>query len=86
MHFPVKKIKFNSKYHKINQFMTAGILISRRNKFDLQKKALSNPVSYMQMYKNYRNMYNSVVRASKKLYIEENFKKYQKNAKKTWDF
>jgi hypothetical protein len=86
LHFPAKQIKFNKNVHKINGYMTKGLLISRKNKMALHKKALLNPNMYMPNYRNYRNMYNTLVRASKKLYIDENFKQYQKDPKKTWDF
>jgi hypothetical protein len=85
LHFPLRKIKFNVNYHKIKSYMTTGLLTSRRKKLDLQKKALLNPDMYSAMYRNYRNMYNTVLRASKKLHIDDNFKKFQKNPKKTWD-
>jgi hypothetical protein len=86
LHFPVKIVKFNKNVHKINGYMTKGLLTSRRNKVALHKKTLLNPDMYLLTYRNYRNLYNSLIRASKKMYIEENFKKYQKNPKKTWDF
>jgi hypothetical protein len=85
LHFPLKRIKFNVNYHKVKSYMTAGILTSRRKKLVLQKKVLVNPALYKNEYKIYRNLYNSVVRASKKMYIEDNFKKFEKNPKKTWD-
>jgi hypothetical protein len=65
--------------------MTNGLLISRKKKLELHKRALLNP-ELTQYYKNYRNMYNSVLKLSKKMYIEENFKNYKGNPKKTWDF
>jgi hypothetical protein len=65
--------------------MTSGLLTSRRKKLELQKKALLNPNVYAIMYRNYRNLYNSVLRASKKMYIDNSFKKYERNPKKTWD-
>jgi hypothetical protein len=85
LHFPLRKVKFNVNYHKIKSYMTTGLLTSRRKKLDLQKKALLNPDMYSVMYRNYRNMYNSVLRASKKLHIDSNFNKFQKNPNKTWD-
>ena len=36
------------------------------------------------MYKNYRNLYAKVIRASKKLYNEQQLSKYQSDCKKTW--
>jgi hypothetical protein len=82
LHFPSKRIKFNKNFHKINQFMTPGLLVSRRNKLLLQKKSIANPDLYHVQYRNYRNLYNSVLRAIKKMYVDENFKKYQGTLKK----
>ena len=36
-------------------------------------------------YKNYRNIFNSLIRASKQKQLDENFRKYSKNPKKMWD-
>ena len=38
--FPSRKVSFNKNYHKINKFMTAGLLISRRRKLELYKTYL----------------------------------------------
>ncbi len=85
LHFPLKKCKFNCNIHKKKNFMTNGLLVSRKNKIRLQKQSILQPELYNNKYILYRNLYNRVIKASKKLYIEENFKKYQKNPKKTWD-
>jgi len=45
LHFPLIKKKFNKNFHKINDFMTAGLLVSRRNKINLHKKQLWIPLS-----------------------------------------
>jgi hypothetical protein len=73
LHFPLKKVKFNLNYHKVKGYMTSGLLTSRRRKLELQKKSLLNPTVYLESYKLYRNVYNSLVRASKKMYIDDNF-------------
>jgi hypothetical protein len=65
--------------------MTAGLLISRSSKIKLHKLALLNPSLYFNQYKAYRNMFNSTLRLSKKLFLEVKFKSYEKNPKKTWD-
>jgi hypothetical protein len=85
LHFPVKKVTFNRNVHRVNPYMTIGLLISRRRKIELHKKALRNHEHTM-YYRSYRNIYNAVLKQSKKLYIEENFKNYKGNPKKTWDF
>ena len=84
--FPEKMVKFNKNYHKINKFMTQGLLVSRHTKNTLHKNLLLNPTSELSLqYKQYRNLYNSLLRISKQLYYEENFKIFRKNPKKTWD-
>jgi hypothetical protein len=85
LHFPLKKVKFNRNIHKINNFMTSGILTSRSTKNLLHKKALLNPGLHYEKYKTYRNIYNRVVKLSKQITLNEQFKKYQRNPKKTWD-
>ena len=85
LHFPLIKVKLNRNVHNVNNFMTKGLLISRKNKNLLQKKALIEPLLYNERYKNYRNIFNSLVRASKQKTVDENFRKYSKNPKKTWD-
>jgi len=86
LHFPIKKVKFNKNVHKKNDFMTLGLLTSRNTKNELHKKALQNPELFIGHYKKFRNIYNSLVKLSKQKAIDEKFKKFRKNPKKTWDF
>jgi len=44
----------------------------------------SLPGSNSRLFKNYRNLFNTVVRASKKLYFETQLQKNSSNLKKTW--
>ena len=86
LNFPPTKKKFNKNYHKINGYMTQGLLISRRTKIDLLKKSVNEPSeSNIQNYRNFRNIYTKKQRASCKLYFEANFLKAKKSPKKTWD-
>lgn len=65
--------------------MTKGILISRANKVNLSKTFHSNPSPINEfLYKLYRNSYNTIIRASKKMYFETELIKNQSNMKKTW--
>ena len=41
--------------------------------------------SLNEQYKNYRNIYNSLVRISKQKNLEDNFRKHSKSPKRTWD-
>jgi hypothetical protein len=66
--------------------MTAGLLISRSNKTVLHKIYLKDPTPLnFNKYKNFRNIYNSTLRKSKKLYFESNLLLNAKNPQKTWE-
>ena len=85
LHFPLKKVKFNKNIQKKTNFMTSGLLVSRSTKNELYKKSLVDHQNFHEKYKMYRNLYHKVIRASKQLYLDSNFNKYQKCPKKTWD-
>jgi len=86
LHFPVTKFKFNKNVHKVNSYMTSGLLISRKRKLELCKKASKNRTDEsFQEYRTYRNIFNSLMRMSKKMYFSDGLKNNQKNPKKTWD-
>ena len=85
LHFPLKKIKFNKKYHKLEIWMSSGLLTSRREKMRLSKLCFTNPTPLnVSTYKNYRNLYNTLIRAAKKLSYDKLFQKYQSNLARTW--
>jgi hypothetical protein len=66
--------------------MTQGLLISRLNKLKLCKIAIKHPTAAnKQNFKTYRNMYNTVLRACKRAFFEEQLLKNQSNMKKTWE-
>jgi hypothetical protein len=66
--------------------MTQGLLISRLNKIKLSKIAIKYPTAVnINNFKAYRNMYNTVLRACKKAFFENQLCKYQSNMKKTWE-
>ncbi|MBM3938999.1 MAG: hypothetical protein FJ333_10175, partial [Sphingomonadales bacterium] len=86
LHFPLKKVKRNKNIHKINQFMTKGLLISRKTKLSLLKNSIANPSQYnIDTYKNYRNLYNKLLRISRAKYYESSLNENRKNPKKTWE-
>jgi hypothetical protein len=43
MRFPERKIKFNKNVHKIEKWMTQGLLVSRLPKLNLAKSLLNTP-------------------------------------------
>jgi hypothetical protein len=83
LYFPLIKSKINKKIHKINPWMSKGILISRFKKIELCKLSVRHQSEpHLSNYKCYRNLYNKVIKLSKKLYFEKELKKYQSDAKK----
>ena len=86
LNFPISRKKFNKNYHKINGYMTKGLLISRTTKLKLLKNSANLPSpENLSTYRNFRNIYTKTLRASKKMYFNANFEKAQKNPKKTWE-
>jgi REP element-mobilizing transposase RayT len=84
--FPLKRSRFNKNFHKIQQFMTAGLLISRTTKNHLHKLSLTDPsVVNLQKYKNYKTIYFRVLRGAKKIYFKNKINENIGNPKKTWD-
>ena len=82
---PLKKVKFNKNIHKIEPFMSQAILRSRRTKLELEKAKINNPNSANIInFRNYKNRYNSVVRAAKQLYFKNVLEENRSNIKKTW--
>ena len=65
--------------------MSKGLLISRRNKLKLEKISIQNPIDQNKtFYKNYKNMYNKLLKKAKKLYFESAFDANRNDLKKTW--
>ena len=86
LHFPWVTVNFNRNVHKISNFMTQGLLVSRRTKIELLKTSLTNPsATNRTKFKLYRNVFNSLVRASKKMHIDNELKLNAKKPKKIWD-
>ena len=83
---PLSSKKFNKNFHKIESWMTVGLLVSRRTKIGLEKINFKNPsAESLQTLKNFRNLYNKVLRAAKKKYFENELRLNQSNAKKSWE-
>ena len=86
IHFPLRKAKFNKNFHKISNHMTNGLLTSRLTKIKLHKNSIALPSpDNVNLYKSYRNIFNKVARASKKLYFTSSLGKARNDPKKTWD-
>jgi hypothetical protein len=66
--------------------MTIGLLTSRNTKSKLHKQALLDPSARnISRYRSYRNIYNTVLRLSKKLYFKKNLNENAKNPRKSWE-
>ena len=83
--FLLRKLNLTKTFIRKKTFMTLGLLVSRSTKNELYKKSLVDHQNFHEKYKMYRNLYHKVIRASKQLYLDSNFNKYQKCPKKTWD-
>ena len=85
--FPIKKVKFNKNLHRKCNYMTQGLLNSRRTKLTLLKKALHAPTQEnINQYRQYRNRYNTLVRLSKKTTLKMDYIKQEKIQKKLGNF
>jgi hypothetical protein len=83
--FAPKIVRFNKNIHKRNPWMTAGLLTSRINKLKLAKLCFTSPnPTNKAKYVIYRNLYNSLIRTSKKMYFVKSLEVNSKNLKKTW--
>ena len=84
--FRLKRTRFNKNIHKKQNFMTRGILISRNTKKVLHKSSIAFPTAAnVQKYKNYKTIYQRVLRGAKKLYFTSKLEENAKNPKKTWE-
>jgi len=84
--FPLKRQRFNKNIHKLNNFMTRGLLISRNTKNTLHKASVTVPTAEnIQKYKNFKTIYQRVLRGAKKLYFTSKLEENVGNPKKTWE-
>jgi hypothetical protein len=84
IYFPNITVKFNRNFHPLEKWMSKGLLISRREKIRLCNISLKHPSPLNCMkFKNYRNVYNKLIKLAKKIHYEKLFSKFQSNLKKT---
>ena len=85
LHFSPKTVKFNINYHKLEPWMSRGLLISRKTKLKLATQLSKFPTpANLSKYKTFRNIYNSTLRAAKKLHFHKAIQNNTNNLKKTW--
>ncbi len=83
IYFPIKTKKLNKNIHKIQNFLTSGLLKSRTTKIALHKLSISHPTDdNIAKYKTYRNLYNTLLRKSKILHYQDQLSTNVKNPKK----
>ena len=84
-YFQPKTVNFNINHHKHEKWMTQGLLTSRLTKLKLASTLSKSPTPLnTTIYKNYRNIYNTTLRACKKLHFTLALAKNSNNLKKTW--
>ena len=83
--FPLTVKKLIKSLNPLEPWMMRGILISRKRKNELCNLSLKNPSpTSITQFKNFRNLYNTVIRNAKKLYFQRQLEENQKNLSKTW--
>ena len=89
-HLPEKTVKFNKYKHKINPWMTIGILQSMKFRDKIYKKLKStDPKSnnYDELdtkLKAFCNILQKSIRAAKIMYYQRQFERYKSDIRKTW--
>ena len=87
---PKKRVRFNKKKHKVNAWLTPGILKSINSKNLLYKKLMQTPVdspNYPDLllnFKSYKNIIRRTIMHAKRTYYKNVFNTYSTNLKKTW--
>ncbi len=83
--FPLKIQRFNKNVHRKEPWFSKGLLVSRRNKNQLNIQASEFPSELNnQKFKKYASVYKKLVREAKKIYFRTQLQKNQANLKKTW--
>ena len=89
-HMPKRNVRFNKYKHKMNKWVTTGILKSIRYRDSLYKKLKSTPYNCEQHMtlklnlKTYNYILNKTIRTAKKEYYFTEFSKYKHDIRKTW--
>jgi hypothetical protein len=81
--FPLRRVRFNKNIHKLQNFMTNGLLVSRNTKNVLHKTSIADPTdANIRKYKAFKTIYQRVSRAAKKLYFTSKLEANANNPKK----
>jgi hypothetical protein len=83
--FSPRTKRFNKNIDKKEKWMTTGLLVSRLKKLELAKIHSCSPTPVNNdRYKVYRNLYNRLIRISRKMYYEKVLSDNKNNLRKTW--
>jgi hypothetical protein len=87
LHFPSTPCKKpNKNKNPIKNFMTQGLIISRKRKLLLAKEAKFSGLDSCKLkYQEYRNIYNRLVKLSKRLYYEKQLFSTRGCPRKQWN-
>ena len=90
-HLPIKKTKFNRHKHKINKWITRGILKSINTKNKLYKQLVQTSTRNIDVYEHlkirfirFRNILRQSIKDAKKIYFQNIFTKFKHDIKRTW--
>jgi hypothetical protein len=83
--FAKKERRFNKNIDKKEKWMTKGLLTSRLKKLELSKMCSQTPTpENFTRFKLFCNMYNRLIRISRKIFYEEQLSANKNNLRKTW--
>ena len=84
--FPLKTVKFNRNIHAVEEWVTRGILISRKTLHKLSQRwaKTRNPVDHEE-YSKFKNILQAVTRKSKEMTYGEAYENNYNDAKKIWE-
>ena len=83
--FPIKRVKFNKRFHPLQPFMSKALLVSRSRNLKLSQIARKSPTDInKENYRQYRLIYNNLVRAAKKKYHNKKIEDAGSDSKKLW--
>lgn len=85
IYFPLKRARINRNKFPINAFMTKGLLISRKTKMKLDKKAKVSPSpDNINRSKTYRNIYNTLIKKAKRIHFSARINNANGDSSATW--
>ena len=90
-HIPVRLVRYNKYKHKLNSWITAGILRSIKFRDKLYRRMINTQTNsnlrdtLKTNLATYNKILKKLIRNAKKTYYESCFRKFKDDIKKTWD-